>query len=285
MSALPTRSAARPPGGLWRPITAAALFAAAACAFAAERNVLLDAAEPIEDAPGMRAQDTWDLRLGALAGIGPDFEGSEDYEPAAVPYLHISWRDRIVLHVNSLRGRVLQAGPWDLGVRFRLRAGRDQDENGALRGLGDVDRTVEAGAYARYRRGPWRVRLYAMQDIGGEHEGAVVEFSGGVQIPFQRPWFVIKAGATWASDDFMQSYFGVDAGQARRARLRPFAAEAGIKEVRLSIASRVPLGARWSVVGALGYKRLLVDAADSPLVVERGDDDQFAANLGLVYRF
>ena len=39
---------------------------------------------------------------------------------------------------------------------------------------------------------------------------------------------------------------------------------------------------RWSLLVGVGYKRLIGDAADSPIVES---EDQFSATFGLTYRF
>jgi outer membrane protein len=41
----------------------------------------------------------------------------------------------------------------------------------------------------------------------------------------------------------------------------------------------------WSLMGAVAYKRLLGDAADSPVVDDEGNANQFVGGMLVIYRF
>ena len=246
------------------------------------------ATEPLEDAAETgwaAALDGWDLRLGALGVVNPDYEGSEDYQVTGVPYVRLSWKDRIILRSRSLEANLIATDAWRAGPILLTRGGRDEDDNHALDGLGDVDRSFETGAFVRWRSGPWTLRSSVLQDVSGAHEGLVAGVSGSIQLPFAEPWLVLEADTEWASDDFMQTVYGVDSVQSRRSGMRMYRAHSGFKHVGISLASRVPIDARWSALLSLGYKRLLDDAADSPIVDERGDENGYTASCGVVYRF
>jgi outer membrane protein len=47
----------------------------------------------------------------------------------------------------------------------------------------------------------------------------------------------------------------------------------------------VSVSRNWSVTGVAGYSRLLGDYADSPIVTERGSEDQVFLGLALGRRF
>jgi outer membrane scaffolding protein for murein synthesis (MipA/OmpV family) len=93
------------------------------------------------------------------------------------------------------------------------------------------------------------------------------------------------ANVGWADEDYTKSYFGVTASEAAASGMRPFQASAGVRDVGFTLSSRFPIWRQLSLVGAANYERLLGDAADSPLTDDRGDANQFSANLGLIYRF
>ena len=244
--------------------------------------------DPLDDTPGIEAPlepEVWDIRLGLLTAVHPDYAGSDDYETSLAPYFRINWKDTIVLGGRSVRARIYDRQGFSVGPLARLRGGRDEDDNDDLRGLGDDDRAVEVGGFARYRTGPYRLRLTAVHDVGGGHNGAVVEMGAGVQVPFDRPWFLLMGKATWADQDYTSSYFGITDRQAARSGLRPFRASAGIRDVGFSTSSRLTLWRGLSLVAVLNYERLLGDAADSPLTARLGDANQLSASTGLIYRF
>ena len=249
---------------------------------------VLRTADTLDDTPGIEAPpepDVWDIRLGLLGAVHPDYPGSDDYKTSLAPYFRINWRDRIILGGRSVRARILNRGPFRFGPIARLRGGRDEEDNNDLEGLGDDEQAIEIGAFARYRQGPYRVRVTAVQDVADGHNGAIVEVNAGVQVPFGRPWFLLTGRATWADQDYTKSYFGVTTTEARRSGMRPFSASAGVRDVGFIVSSRVPLWRKLSLVGAFHYQRLLGDAADSPLTHDKGDADQVSGTLGLVYRF
>ena len=163
--------------------------------------------------------------------------------------------------------------------------GRDENEDGVLNGLGDVDRAYEVGAFARLKRGPARLRFNAVHDVAGAHDGLVLDFSAGLQLPLKNPWLSLRIATTWVDDNYVTSYFGINTVQAARSALGPFAARSGFKDVRVSAGSRIALNAHVSALLSVGFTRLVGDAADSPIVAERGDADQFFAAIGAVYSF
>lgn len=240
------------------------------------------------DPPGAEApakQETWDLRLGALGGVSPDYLGSNDYEADFAPYIYIKWKNRVVFTGRSLRVRLINDKPWRLGPIVRLRDGRDEDDNSDIEGLGDDDVAVEVGGFLRYKNGPYRLRLTAAQDVAEAHDGAVINFGAGAQIPLARPWFLLMANVTWGDGSYMNSYFGVTPSESQNSGLRPFRADAGLQSAGFTLSSRVPVWRRLSLVGAFKYERLLGDAADSPVTDDVGDPNQISANLGLIWRF
>jgi outer membrane protein len=67
--------------------------------------------------------------------------------------------------------------------------------------------------------------------------------------------------------------------------MRRYQPEGGFKDVGLTLDLDYSLTQNWGLTGRLGYKRILGDAADSPLVENRGSADQFTSGLFLSYRF
>ena len=122
--------------------------------------------------------------------------------------------------------------------------------------------------------------MEARQDADSGHEGALVELSAGTSLPFEKPLVFIALGTTWASDDYMESFFAVDAQQSADSGLKKYDAEAGIKDVSVSMTSGYKITNRWRIGGKLEYKRLVGDAADSPIV---DDENQFLAGISLSY--
>ncbi len=242
---------------------------------------------------GAAAQDAeWKVSLGAGTLFKPDYEGSDEYEADPLPDISVSYRDIVFLRGTTLSANLLTfdalrpEGVIQVGPMVRYRFGRDQDDNDALRGLGDVDGSVEAGVFARFRVGPWSTGLNLVQDIAGGHEGMLGEAFVAHDVPLSdRLRANLRGSVSWADDDYMQSYFGISSAQAARSGRAPFDADSGFKDIGLTLGLEYELSADWGVGGRIGYSRLLNDAADSPLVDGDGSANQFTAGVSLSYRF
>ena len=240
--------------------------------------------DPMDETPGYEdPKDTerkWAARIGLAGGVSPDYEGSDDYDFGFGPNIAASWQDRIFFIGKSLGANIIKEKNFKAGPILSWTPGRDEDDNSRLDGLGDVDSSIEAGGFLAYRMKPMRFRLEIRQDINSGHEGALVELSGGTTIPFVNPLVLLSLGTTWASDDYMESFFGIDAGQSGASGLKEYNADAGIKDVKISLTAGYAITPRWRVGGKLEYKRLVGDAADSPIV---DDENQFLAGITFSY--
>ena len=78
----------------------------------------------------------------------------------------------------------------------------------------------------------------------------------------------------------MESFFSVTSKQSGASGLPTYKAEAGIKDINISVTAGYPITNRWRVGAKVEYKRLVGDAADSPIVV---DENQFLAGIGISY--
>ncbi len=256
----------------------------AAGADQAELEELMDMTDEIGEAPGYEdpkdEKRKWTLSIGVIAGVTPDYEGSDNYDFGIGPNLAGSWRDILFFKgktfgANLVREKNLKAGPV-----LSWTGGRDEDDNDKLEGLGDVDGSLEAGGFVSYRKKPWRFKLEARQDLNSGHEGALVELSVGTNLPFKKPRVSVALGTTWASEDYMESFFGVSSRQSANSGLKTYNADSGIKDISLSLTAGYPLSKRWRLGGKVEYKRLVGDAADSPIVE---DENQFLTGIGISF--
>lgn len=237
-------------------------------------------------AQGRPAQGDWQVRLGAIALYGPDYLGSNDYEFGGAPDIEIVWRDRVFLGREGFGVNVVNAEDIRVALAIGYGGGRDQDDNAALRGLGDIDGTAELTGIVEYRLGAIALGASLTQDILDEgHGGTLASLSATYQTALGRTLVFAGPSLTWASDDYTQSYFGITPAQATRARRAAYAAEGGLRDVDFTVVAVHPLGGSWQLTGFASYTHLLGDAADSPLVAIDGDESQVTVGLGLSYQF
>ena len=90
---------------------------------------------------------------------------------------------------------------------------------------------------------------------------------------------------TWATGPYMRSLFGVTPVQAAASGYPAFTPGSGFKDVTCGLNGHYRIAARWSVVANVSYKRLIGDAADSPIVRIAGTPNQTSFSSFLVYSF
>ncbi len=259
---------------------------AAADALTGGAGLWAEVSEGIDEAPGYEDADrksrNWSLSIGLAGSVSPDYEGSNDYESGFGPNISGAWKDTIFFKGKTFGANLVREKNLKIGPILSWTSGRDEDDNDKLEGLGDVDGSIEAGGFIAYRKKPLRFRMEARQDINSGHDGALVELSAGTTLSFEKPVVFASLGTTLASDDYMESFFGVDAKQSANSGLKKHKAEAGFKDVKISVTTGYPITNRWRIGGKAEYKRLVGDAADSPVV---DDENQLMIGIGLSYHF
>lgn len=231
----------------------------------------------------------WELQAGAAAVVQPKYEGSKDYEVIGAPIIAPagSAGEGVVSFkgIDDLRFRLLRSSGFEAGPLVGYRFDRDEKDAARLRGLGDVDGGLVIGGYVAYRMGALMPFASYHHQITGDDTGGVARFGLETKVPVS-PWMTLTAtgGTTWASSDYMESYFGISAQQsaASLAGLAQFDADSGFKDVYLSLGTDIPLADRWSLKLHGRYAHLIGDAADSPIVET---ESQWLGLVGITYRF
>ena len=232
-----------------------------------------------------------DIDVGAMVFVRPKYEGAKDYEVFAGPCIAPSGNadSRMVRFrgIDDLRFNLLhrygygfEAGPL-VGYRF----GRDEDDADLLEGIGDVDGGLILGGYAGYRFGNVMPFVSYHHQVTGDDTGGIARMGVETRLPLSNRLDVVAvAGATWADDDYMQSFFGITTDQNANsiAGLAIYDADSGFKDIYFALAASMPISERWTLKLAGRYAHLLGDAADSPVVES---ESQWSGGIGLTYRF
>lgn len=234
----------------------------------------------------------WEVGVGAGVVYHPDYEGSDDYEVDPVPLLLLNYRDIVMLRGPGLMIDVFQltgselAEDLSFGVIAKYDDGRERDDNTVLWNLTEIDSGMEAGVFAEYELGPVSFGLTAVTDTGTRHEGTVAELKIGYQRALgMRLHGEIGVSASWADDDYTQSYFGISARDSQASGLREYTAEGGLKDAGVAASLHYLVSEHWRVTGRLAYRRMLGDAADSPLVEDEGSQNQAMGAVIVSYSF
>ena len=233
--------------------------------------------------------------VGGGAGLSPDYLGSDDTTFAAAPVarIQIGKGERYAkLLITELSVNVLDNRTWSLGPLLNYRPGRDDNvDDSVVSSMREIEDTLEVGLFGGWTwiskndpRSRLSASLSAKQDIADEHGGFLIDAGVRNFHPFSRS-FVVSYGAnlTYASSDYTDTYFGVDVADAAVTGLRAFDADAGFRDVRLSLMAIQSLSLNWHIAAGAVYSRLLGDAKDSPVVSDRGDENMFFLGAGVVY--
>ena len=237
--------------------------------------------------------DETSVTLGVGGGYAPEFEGGDEYEIGIVPLISVENFYGFNATFGQLSYNLIKAGGesqgWFLmgGPAIGLSEDRDEDDSDDLDGLGDVDGGVDVGGFANLAYGPVLFDLTITQEVADGHEGMLVSFGVGTQVPITERFGIGPSiSTTWADDNYMDSFFGVDAGQAADSGLDEFDADAGFKNISLELGAFYEVTDQIGLQAAVGYSRLLGDAADSPIVSgSNGSPNQFQMFLGAAYQF
>ncbi len=230
------------------------------------------------------------IRVGVGPALAPKYEGDNDYKISIAPLISFHYRDLIFVDNNHIRVNILgsdslikseklKAGP-SLGVDF----GRDEDNSVDLTGLGNVGTSVELGGFVSYQEGPTRARIRVRQDVASGHNG--LEIIGDFRILFyktEKTTIITTIKGTWVNETYMDSFVGIIPFQSTQSGLTAFDSGSGFKDVGVSVTSSYLFNDKWSFVSNIGYKQLLGDAKDSPLVQQRGSKSQFVGAVFAVY--
>lgn len=259
-----------------------ALFLAAAAASAAVAPFAHAA-----DGAGSHAQlpnKQYVLQLGAGAKLQPKYPGADSYILSPFPIitvtrLYFPGLGQVVDGRETVRG-------FSVFPSFDFIGERSASDSSDLTGTGRVDWALELGLGVAYRYDWLRGFVNARQGFNG-HSGQVVDFGLEVIVkPIERLELIFGPRGSWASNDYMDAYFGVTPAEAAAAGsvLTAYNADSGFKTAGLAARVSYALTQMVTLHAQGSWDRFIGNAEDSPIVA-RGDVDQFSLGAGLSYRF
>jgi MipA family protein len=288
----------------------------AACLAAASLSPSL-AADPaprpsVAPAVPVATKPDWTIDLGAGAIFAPKFPGAKQGKVMPIPFFALNYKDTVFASVNDGLGvNIINAYGFKAGpvLKFAFPR-RERDDRRYLRGLGDVDATLEGGAFLSYTLDPYlTTKLEVRKGIaslgGGSrnkslaaiginqkaegHDGIIADLSVDFNLPplFEERLF-LSAGPrlSYYDKDYARSYFGVSASQARVSNFAVYNPKAGISKAGVGGAAIFALTRDVSLTAFADYGRFIGDIAKSPLVRGRdGSPNQFTLGTGVTYRF
>jgi MipA family protein len=240
-----------------------------------------------------------EFEVPTIAGIGvgflPDYEGSDDYTIGFAPFFRYTFQKQeryIQLLANELSANLLNHPNLRLGPLLSYYFGRNhQIDDRQVKRMTEIDGSLLGGVFADYvfrlsqnPRHRFIVGGQAQYDLGGESHGW--KFSGSARYwhPIATPVdLFLTTAVNFATKDYMDTYFGVSSVDSTRSGLPHYTAGGGVKDFVLSGGVTFYLSRSWVTTAGLRYSRLLDHASDSPIVDDRGSENQFITGVGIAY--
>jgi outer membrane protein len=231
--------------------------------------------------------------VGVGLGSTTEWMGSKDRIWAIAPGGRVQLEKNRFIEVYGpiVDMNLLDSPNWELGPIAAYRFGRSDVEDPVVNLLPPIDGGLEAGVFAgwhytRIEGIPYRIRLgiSLTTAISGGATGAHVTPYASIWVPLSPRLFVgVGGGITWSSESFMQQRFGVSPEASSVSGLPTYSASAGVRQYYLWPAVIYRVSKEWYAAAGAFYQRITGDGADSPIVAQRGDADQFSAGIGVGY--
>ena len=231
----------------------------------------------------------WYLTVGATGMIAPNFEGGKKYLLSASPIISLGKAGpaaRFTSRNDNISLALVDDGSVRAGLTGKFLFSRDDDNADELKGLDPVRWGGEVGGFFEFYPTDWlRARAELRHGIRA-HNGFVADIAVDAFYDVT-PTVRISGGprVSFASANYFDAYYGVDAQEAVASGLSEYHPGGGLKSTGLggAITWKVTEPMTASLFGE--YSRLMGPAADSSLVRERGDRNQFMIGVSTSYRF
>lgn len=216
--------------------------------------------------------------VGAAAGVGPRYIGSNEYRALGAPLFRADFGNGAFVDLLQGAGYTYKFanGVFVTGALGYATGRSDRDRTDLagsdhLKGMGKVQGSlmsafqvgvpVYGGAVASLTLD---VPLtHRERGLSGHLDLAVPLYRGGMHT------LTLTPGIHFGSRRYTQTFFGVTDAQSAASGFRPYSTKSGIDSASLSLAWNVELSRAWSVRTLVTVSRLLGDAADSPIVQSR----------------
>jgi len=233
------------------------------------------------------------VALGVAAS--PDYEGGDDYvaSPALLGRYNFSAGRYIALvgaadaaRSGRLALNLVPDSSWEVGPTLGVRYERNDPDNDRVKRMDDIDFATEAGGFISYKPGDWFATLGVSADVSDTYGGYIADLQAGYKQSVMSDFsLTYTASISYADDEYMEEYFGVDGSDAASSGLPFYEADGGIKDYGLGISANYKFSKTWGLIVGFNYYRLTGDAEDSPIVDDEGDKNQYKAALAVSYSF
>ncbi len=233
--------------------------------------------------------------FGGMASV-PSFPGAGTQQ--VIPYVAgqlggNGWQ--LALDGTSARLSIRPGAWWEAGPALNLTFGREARDlaRTTTASLSSIGLAAELGAFVAVSRGVGlaqgdeaRLMLQVVRDVSGVNDGHTALLRASYRRPLgARTLLIGSASGTYADATWNRRYFSVTPVASSVLTLPAFTARHGALDAGASLTAMYALNSRWQLAGFASARRLLHDAAASPITKQLGDRQQlsFGAGLGAAF--
>ncbi|MCB1488431.1 MAG: MipA/OmpV family protein [Bauldia sp.] len=251
-------------------------LAVLATLFAAGLSLGLNGAKAEDALVGGGPQYLIDVGIGGLAK--PKYPGADTYIIVPYPLFGVGR-----FYIPGVGQRESNAHGFYLYPSFGYQGERNPNDDNSLKGTKKVPWTLELGLGAGFK-GQWLRGFGSIrQGINGT-DGQVGDLGLDVVVPVTSAFDVaFGPRASFASTEYMETYFGVTGKEASKGSLSKYQPDGGFKSVGLAASASYSLTERTKLRFTGSWNRFVGDADKSP-IVKAGSHDQWMAGIGITYR-
>ncbi len=230
------------------------------------------------------ASGSWNVTLGAGIAAAPRYPGADTDRTRLVPLGEVVYRNLIFLGPAGLGANLIDAGGWRAGPVIGLMPGRAETRDPQLTGLGDIQTSVSAGVFLRYRAGPFEVGGTVREAITHTQNGlrGLLQADYRVTSPRTRLQVFLGPDLEFANARYSQTWFGVTPLQSEDSGLPVFTPGGGVKDVGAHATLTYRYTDHVLLRAFANLKQFTGDITNSPLVERR---TQLLIGAGLAYHF
>ena len=233
--------------------------------------------------------DETNLSLGVGPVFQPDYFGSDDYEFEADPQVYVKFQNFVFFDDDGADFGLFGFSNFRVGPSLRIVGRRDQDDNPALQGLGDVGTTFEFGGFiATTFQDRFAFKAKIRHGLKTGHRGTIVDGYLTALIFRAGPVSLsTSAQASWIGNRYADAFFSVTPEQSAASGgvLSVYDADAGIRNVGGSVNAYINIKDRWSLNPYATYDYIFDDFADTPIIDQFGSRNQFRVGFHIMREF
>jgi MipA family protein len=217
------------------------------------------------------APDEWKTTIGLGFGYGSIYQGGAERKFYPIPVLEASYGNWN-LGFSGLRYSFINTDELQLGVGLGYDFGRrDKNLPKKFRGLGDVDGGLTTSVFANYQVVDFLALSLDISKSQADSDSLLVNAGANSVFPIYGESLLGNIGlnAIWANEDHMSTYYGVNASQSAKTKLKRYKADSGLEKVTLSTGITYLIDKSWTYSAAIGVESYQGDAKDSPVIEDK----------------